>query len=367
MSVRRARNAGLTPWLGLLFFVPLINLLMIALLCALPHKPPKSPSKAKVDSSTTILKSATIAVVFSSLFGVIVTAICVLILGDYGWVLFVGTPVLRGAIGSWWVNKESYRGFFASLVVGFVSSLLCLGLLVLFALEGIICVIMLAPFAMSLVLLGTIIGTMVARVGHNPSTPVSAMVVVLPIVGLGEHSTPTPLPVYAVVSEIHIDAAPDTVWPNVVGFSELPEPADWVLQTGIATPMRARIEGQGVGAIRYCEFTTGPFVEPITLWDPPNRLAFDVTEQPDAMHEWSPYETVYAPHIEDTMVSQRGEFQLIPTSDGGTLLRGTTWYTLDLAPGAYWRLWSDFVVHRIHNRVLNHIRHLSEGTPASPA
>ena len=51
MSVRRARNAGLTPWLGLLFFVPLFNLLMIALLCALPHKPPKNPTKANADFS----------------------------------------------------------------------------------------------------------------------------------------------------------------------------------------------------------------------------------------------------------------------------------------------------------------------------
>jgi hypothetical protein len=114
-----------------------------------------------------------------------------------------------------------------------------------------------------------------------------------------------------------------------------------------------------VGAVRYCEFTTGPFVEPITVWDPPNRLAFNVIEQPEPMHEWSPYEEVYAPHLHDTMLSQRGQFELIE-KDGQTLLRGTTWYTLDLAPGSYWRLWSDFVVHRIHMRVLQHVKDLSE-------
>ena len=115
-----------------------------------------------------------------------------------------------------------------------------------------------------------------------------------------------------------------------------------------------------MGAVRYCEFTTGPFVEPITVWDPPHTLAFNVIEQPQPMAEWSPYEVVYAPHLENTMLSQHGQFQLIATDDGGTLLRGTTWYTLDLAPGAYWRLWSDFVVHRIHNRVLRHVKQLSE-------
>ena len=125
--------------------------------------------------------------------------------------------------------------------------------------------------------------------------------------------------------------------------------------------MQARIEGEGVGAVRHCEFTTGAFVEPVTIWDPPHLLAFNVIDQPEPMHEWSPYEEVYAPHLEDTMLSQKGQFELIKT-ETGTLLRGTTWYTLDLAPGAYWRLWSDFVVHRIHMRVLKHVKRLSEDT-----
>jgi hypothetical protein len=80
------------------------------------------------------------------------------------------------------------------------------------------------------------------------------------------------------------------------------------------------------------------------------------------MQEWSPYEDVYAPHLHDTIMSQRGEFQLIPADGGGTTLRGTTWYTLDLSPSPYWHLWSDAVVHRIHSRVLKHIKGLTEGT-----
>ena len=38
-------------------------------------------------------------------------------------------------------------------------------------------------------------------------------------------------------------------------------------RAGLAYPMRARIEGSGPGAVRYCEFSTGPFVEPIVTWD----------------------------------------------------------------------------------------------------
>ena len=58
--------------------------------------------------------------------------------------------------------------------------------------------------------------------------------------------------------------------------------------------------------------------------------------------------------------SKRGQFELKPTDDGGTRLVGTTWYQHGLLPESYWRLWSDAVLHRIHARVLNHIRSLAE-------
>jgi hypothetical protein len=36
--------------------------------------------------------------------------------------------------------------------------------------------------------------------------------------------------------------------------------------------------------------------------------------------------------------------------------RGSTWYELRLAPEPYWQLFSDYLIHRIHNRVLQHIK-----------
>ncbi|MFQ5504696.1 MAG: hypothetical protein ACE5F1_07870 [Planctomycetota bacterium] len=35
---------------------------------------------------------------------------------------------------------------------------------------------------------------------------------------------------------------------------------------------------------------------------------------------------------------------------------GTTCYRHRLWPDAYWRLWSDFLIRRIHLRVLRHIK-----------
>jgi hypothetical protein len=51
---------------------------------------------------------------------------------------------------------------------------------------------------------------------------------------------------------------------------------------------------------------------------------------------------------------------LTALANGHTLVEGTSWYQHHLEPGQYWRWWSDAIIHRIHRRVLTHIKTLSE-------
>jgi len=150
------------------------------------------------------------------------------------------------------------------------------------------------------------------------------------------------------------------VWRNVISFPELPPPTELPFRAGIAYPLRARIVGRGVGAVRYCEFSTGDFVEPVTAWQPGKRLAFDVRENPEPMREWSPYGSLDTPHLHHYMTSLRGQFVLTALPGGRTRLAGTTWYQHHLWPAAYWALWSDAIVHEIHSRVLDHIKRVAE-------
>jgi len=174
-----------------------------------------------------------------------------------------------------------------------------------------------------------------------------------------------PPTVFAVHSHVTVEATPEQVWKHVVTFSELPEPDEWFFRAGLAYPKRARIEGSGRGAIHYCEFSTGPFVEPIEVWDEPRLLAFRVTENPAPMNEWSPYNRVLPKHLHGYFISKHGEFRLTRLPDGRTLLEGTTWYQHGLWPGEYWRWWSDAIIHRIHLRVLNHVKVLAEKEAAA--
>ena len=80
------------------------------------------------------------------------------------------------------------------------------------------------------------------------------------------------------------------------------------------------------------------------------------------MREWNPFSDIHPPHLDGFLVSRRGQF-LLGAAGGRTRLEGTTWYHHGLWPAGYWRLWSDAILHRIHARVLGHVKDLAESDP----
>jgi hypothetical protein len=150
------------------------------------------------------------------------------------------------------------------------------------------------------------------------------------------------------------------VWQQVVAFAEIPPPTELLFRSGIAYPIRAEISGRGVGAVRRCMFSTGPFVEPVKVWDEPRLLKFGVTSNPAPLNELTPYGHIEARHLHGYFVSQEGQFMLTVLPNGATRLEGTTWYRNAIWPSLYWRIWSDYIIHRIHLRVLVHIKNEAE-------
>jgi hypothetical protein len=182
---------------------------------------------------------------------------------------------------------------------------------------------------------------------------------VLPLGLLVEVGVPVPSVPREVLTAIEIDATPEEVWQHVIDFPPLAPPTELPFRVGIAYPMKARLVGTGVGAIRYCEFSTGAFVEPITAWEPGRRLAFDVVDQPEPLRELSPWGHIVPKHLNSGFRSVRGEFRLIPLEGGRTRLEGRTWYRVGLAPTSYWQPVTDEMIHLIHRRVLEHVAALS--------
>ncbi|MDO6803993.1 hypothetical protein Q4595_16220 [Wenyingzhuangia sp. 1_MG-2023] len=234
-----------------------------------------------------------------------------------------------------------------------------LGLLV-FAIEGMICIAMAFPILCLLVWLGSYLGYKI-NVGkwiNSTNTIIGLLLISLSSMSFDYVNKPENL--IPVKTKVIVNAPIETAWKNVVTFNKIEEPIDWIFKTGISYPTDATIKGNGVGAIRYCNFTTGSFIEPITTWNEPNLLQFDVKEQPIPMNEFNPFWDIHPPHLDGYFKSYKGQFKLTKIDDNKTEIEGTTFYKVDITPEIYWKTWSDFIIHRIHKRVLNHIKIESE-------
>ena len=267
---------------------------------------------------------------------------------QYGYAIFLGVPLAMGIACGAGGRRAGAKRLSECMGLTMWSLAATAATLLTVRFEGLVCLAMVAPLAIPLALLGTWLGYRAA-----PG------VVVVPLFLMTPDFLHPESPTLAVTSAVEIAAPAEMVWKNVIAFPDLAAPKEWYFRAGLAYPLRARIDGRGVGAVRRCEFSTGDFVEPVTEWDEPRLLRFDVTHNPEPMRELSPYD-VHPAHLNGYFVSKRGQFQLTPLANGHTLLSGTTWYRQDLWPGVYWRLWSDAIVHRIHLRVLNHIKEISE-------
>jgi hypothetical protein len=356
LTARRMIDCGLSPWHGFWVLCPFVNLFFMTLLCFAPSIPAVERDRFvhAAESNAHFAVDALAASLMALFMGAGILVLTVYVLKSYGASLFLGAPVIIGAIASYMFAKRRAARFGPSVGLAIGTVLLAEGLLFSLGLEGAICIVMATPILLGGGFVGGIIGWAIAISTSRSRNQLMTAALVLPTMAAIESIFVVPQ-TSVVVSAIEINALPAEVWQHVIQFPEIDTPLRGWFRFGIAYPIRAQIVGNGVGATRYCEFSTGAFVEPITVWDQPHRLAFDVIEQPSPLTELSPYHHVHPPHLDGFLASQRGEFRLVELPGGRTRLEGRTWYQVDMLPQGYWRLWSDNIIHAIHMRVLRHI------------
>ena len=368
LTLRRLLDARLPYWLAGMFFVPFANLLFFLAVAVVPSRresrpggyrdpaPPHDPPE-RGQGAAIVMAGTAGAVVALGMVGMSVG-----LLREYGAALFVGAPTFSAMVATVVFSRLHAPKALGSLGASLVALWISYAVMLVSALEGAICLAMAAPLAVGAALVGWGIGLAFARVAADAiprSTP--AAMAILPLWLLAEAVMPMPPePERMVESVVTIDAPPSVVWARVLAFEELPPPTELPFRVGIAAPTGATIEGSGVGAVRRCRFTTGEFVEPITVWDPDRELSFDVLRQPEPMRETTPWLGPRPPHLDGYFRTTRGQFLLEDLGDGRTRLRGRTWYALDLFPRPYWALWADSLIHTIHLRVMNQIERLAE-------
>lgn len=280
--------------------------------------------------------------------------------GDYGWTVFILIPIIIGFLPNYISGRKLELTKNDAYNLGFITAVIASLILLLFAIEGLICIIMASPLITLGVWLGAYVGHIITKKNKLPPKNITAIIIFLSLSFMSFDYVNESSDLIPVRTKIIVNAPVEKVWTNVVTFDTIAPPTDWIFKTGISYPTDATIKGTGVGAIRYCNFTTGSFIEPITTWKEPNLLQFNVKEQPIPMNELNPFWEVHPPHLDGYFKSYKGQFKLTKINEKQTELEGTTWYKVDLYPVYYWKTWSNFIIHRIHKRVLNHIKSESE-------
>jgi uncharacterized membrane protein YhaH (DUF805 family) len=139
MSVRRAADASVSPWVGVGFLVPILNYLTILYLCLQPtrnvrtwepaavgaFRPPTShdapPTTVALPSTVT---SALLGVLASFVLGLAMLGFSVYGLGVYGQALFFATPFAMGATTAVVYNLRVTRGLGETIGLAIVGTLL---------------------------------------------------------------------------------------------------------------------------------------------------------------------------------------------------------------------------------------------------
>lgn len=366
LTLRRLRDIGWPLWLTFLFFIPFVNVLFFAILSSVPSSAKSKPELRALGLDPIVSRlipqsafgSAVVGVIITSLLGAAIAVLCANGLGNYGWGLFVGLPFFLGLSSVLIYGYHMERTVGYCLLVSMLSVVVAAGAILALAFEGLICLLMAAPIGITMAMIGGTVGYIIQRRTSRADhlTMCSVLVFVLPTLLIVEAAVAPEAALRKVSSAVEIAAPPEKIWNHLVAFNELAPPDEALFKTGIAYPVKAEIEGSGVGAVRRCVFSTGAFVEPITVWDEPRLLKFGVSAQPPVMHEWSPFDDVKPPHLESYLLSRQGQFRLESLPNDITRLEGTTWYENRFWPSSYWGVWSDYIIGRIHLRVLNHIK-----------
>ena len=282
----------------------------------------------------------------------------------YGWGFFILNPLLLGLLPAFMLT-----GFFGGSKsqcygAGILALILEISLLLIFSVEGAVCLAIALPIGLPFTIFGAWLGRLLSsgRRFANPRAFGSLAVFAPVFVGVSSH-VPVPWTTHTVRTEQVIDAPPERIWSYLLRMPEIGPPKWWLFRAGVAYPVDVESEKAAIGARRTCRLSTGPMLETIDVLEPGRRLGFRVDSTPPTMRESNPFGSPHPPHLTTTFQCVHGEIDLEPLANGKTLIVGTSIYRQNLAPDFYWSRWCDMVVHEVHSRVFDEIERRLRSEP----
>ncbi len=181
------------------------------------------------------------------------------------------SPFIVGAITAYLANLRSDIGLRnTNLVLAAATAMGAIGL-VAAALEGLICIVLIAPLAFGLAVLGGMMGRAIAISAQRPARQMLTGFAVLPLMFAIESVLPAETS-FETRESIAVNAPPESVWASLLRMDTIEEPPALPFRLGVAHPIRGEVLGEGVGAMRRGEFSTGIAIERVTEWVPNRTL-----------------------------------------------------------------------------------------------
>ncbi len=241
---------------------------------------------------------------------------------------------------------------------------MCLFLLTMFVtlLEGLICIVLVAPVFLAAAMLGGLAAGWFINRGKSSRGTVAAFALLPLLVGPLESTLPATPSEQTVTTSIRIAAPPDVVFdqlanvrdirPGELGFS-------FVHLIGLPKPVAADMHGSGAGAVRVSRWEKNVrFEEVITVWNRPHAMHYRFHIPPGSI----PRDALDR-HVEmggEYFTVLDGGYDLAAAPDGTTLLTLRTRFANKSRLTVYGNLWGKMVLQDFHRSILGLMRTRAE-------
>jgi len=256
-------------------------------------------------------------------------------------------------------SARSNRGY--ALFAPWLSCVALFGVVMFFALEAAICIVMAAPVFLGLSTTGGLIAFALFRKQDAKRSPVTLAVLILPyLLSPLESQLPEPNAIRLVHTEIVIDAPESSVWANIARVARIQanEQSFSLLHLiGLPKPVEATLSFDGVGGVRHASFDNGlTFIETVDAWQPNKHIAFSI--KPDMPTTSNPFNAIGGRYF-DVL---DGSYTIERVPGGKIKLSLDSHERITTRFNVYGGWWTDLIMRDLQNYILQIVKVRSERT-----
>lgn len=306
-----------------------------------------------------IFKKHRYLIYFLTLITLIILWVQLILKGEYGTTLFFSIPATIGFLIGYsriYNSDEKRDRTLKKAIKSFCITLLIIaglsGLLIEIGVEGAICILMAYPFLIIPVFSAFLIGNYVGKTDRKNKMNSLAIVVLFLLNPISYIFDSYTKPIEdVVITEYIIKKSPAEVWDSLTSEIIFKKKLGLLFAKGVSHPKQL-IFNNTIKPNFICYTNNDTITLDILKMNSIKNIKFKLREQTIPMKEISPYNSINAKHLHNYFNVNYGEILLKPISKNKTKLIAITSYNYKIAPKWYWKLWSNYIINKMHLHVL---------------